>query len=642
LVWWSALLAHRYALSWDYSLYNQAMYLISHGDLNPYSSTYQLQFWQNNGELIFWALAAIKLVWASLTMLKVIQVLAFVAAQVLALQWISELAASYVTRRGSLIVANVGIALGLVLLIANPWYTHAAAFDAHVEPFVAPLFVLAVRDLHRGRMRRGVLWLALALSGGVVCATYVSAVGVSLIFYGRRWWKVGVLVAVAGFVWVTLLHAAGAGTSGAGTGQLYGYILTGGSAQTTSNASLVGLIGTMLTHPGRLLHVLSVTRLNLWAAVSSAGIVGILWLPVLVPSAAALLEGGLTGNLGFSYPGYQGIVAELFIAIGTVVVLFAVADRLRRLWRWLPIALSALVAANTVVWGAIWIPQAPASYSRVSASMADAIGQVRADLGRNDEVVVEQGIIGAFSDRRWAFPIFSGGTTVRVHARHVWVVFAPAGSIETADIDQMYADIAQLSHERNMRLVVARAGVWAFEWTPPKGTTEFSMGQRYMVSTAKSWQQHGETNAVSRTSASIPAWEVVGTSGEVVKHGPIANWYAASNGKNGYVVSGAYFIEPPGHYTAEVKLSTTASANVELWDATDSVLLGRTQLGAERGVMNVQVPGSFSHLANPGLFYGHGIWKTTPRPAKLGDDLEVRVWTAGQRDATHVYTVALK
>src|ERR1039457_5327138 len=46
----SALLYHRFALTWDFAVYHQPWYLIAHGNLDPRTSVESMTFWRNDSE----------------------------------------------------------------------------------------------------------------------------------------------------------------------------------------------------------------------------------------------------------------------------------------------------------------------------------------------------------------------------------------------------------------------------------------------------------------------------------------------------------------------------------------------------------------------------------------------------------------
>ena len=60
---WSTLLYHRFALTFDFSIYHQAWYEIAHGNLDPYNSEQGFPFWRTHCEFMLWPLALLYWVW---------------------------------------------------------------------------------------------------------------------------------------------------------------------------------------------------------------------------------------------------------------------------------------------------------------------------------------------------------------------------------------------------------------------------------------------------------------------------------------------------------------------------------------------------------------------------------------------------
>ncbi len=60
---WSAILVHRVALTHDFITYEQAFFLISHGHLDPFSSSLGYPFWQDHGSFLLWPLAFLNWLW---------------------------------------------------------------------------------------------------------------------------------------------------------------------------------------------------------------------------------------------------------------------------------------------------------------------------------------------------------------------------------------------------------------------------------------------------------------------------------------------------------------------------------------------------------------------------------------------------
>ena len=208
-----------------------------------------------------------------------------------------------------------------------------------------------------------------------------------------------------------------------------------------------------------------------------------------------------------------------------------------------------------------------------------------------------------------------------VRARRVWVIFAPTVGIEIkASQAQVFSDIAEVAAEPGMRLVTASNGIWAFEWYPPKHARMLNIGPPRNVAAA---------------------WVLPGPGGSAVRNGNPAGWYVGSTGKPGYVVAHGYARELPGTYRADVSLSATGPANVELWDATTSTLLQRRSLTGTHGRTMVRLTARVVHTPGEQVYSGWGPWSIRPVSPPPGDNLEIRVWQPGGKDHVRVYSTAL-
>jgi hypothetical protein len=641
--WWSHLEASRYALTWDYSLYNQATYLIAHGHLDPYSSTFGFPFWQNDGEFIYWPIAIFERIWPHIVTLKWVQDLAIVAAEAIAFHWICEIAARHSIKSRELLFPVALVAVGLLMLVADPWLTAASSFDVHAEPFIVPFFVAAAHDFYSGR-RRAWVWLVFVLAGGAVPCSYAGALGISMALSGRRWWRQGIAVALIGFGWENALHALNA-AHGAGVGLLYRQILDGHSGATQVNASVMTLLKAMVEHPDRVVSALWTNKTDIWATISPLGVIGVLWLPALVPALVVLAEGGLTQGFVFSYPGFQNCVLAPIVAVGTVALIVVLATRLGGRRSWLPWLACGVAAINAIVWAAVWLPQTEANWLRVPADSAVVLSSLSSKIGPDDEVIAQQGIVGGFSNRASVYSLLTANSTFPVEAHKVWVIFAPEVGVQTASIAEIYADIAKFSANPAMRLVASKHGIWAYEWTAPahaRTITVGAAGTPYASGPDSAARRAGlGLGPVTRISSVAPGWVASGVEGIPIRKGPRSSWHAASTRTPGYVVNGDYWLEPLGKYTATVSLSVSSAANVEVWDASDSRLLARRVLNDTHGKRTVTLPVRLSNLTTVSLFEGWGLWATVPHGAPAGSDLEIRVWTPGGSDHVNVYSLRI-
>jgi hypothetical protein len=647
---WNQVQVNRFGLTSDFGNYIQAVHQLAHGVLNPQDTiqpndftAHPLPFWKNAVELFIVPLAVAYRIWPHIVVIKWMQNLALVATQALALFWMCELAAKRwrdgdAGRRWAVPV----VALGVVVLIANPWYIWASSVDVHGEPFCALLVLAAARDLYSGR-RRAWIWIVLALLSTGIASTYVAAIGIAAVASGRVRLVRGAAITVLSVAYLAFLTRAHLLIVG-GAADTFSPIVTGGTvpekvaviraafAHATGARGLRGgafvvaqvtygeLIKTVIEHPGNVIRAIWVNHNNLWAVISGSGLVGLLWLPALIPTAIVLLQGGFVP--GFSLPGFQNIFAIELMAVGTVAVCLKYAPAVRSRYRWWFAGLLALLAINSVIWSAVWLARLTRQELDVTPAAAKVLSNLRSKIGPNDEVVSSQGFVGGFADRKWVYRFFDDPTTFDVqHGRKVWIILAPSQGIETADASSTIATIAELAHNPEMHLVVQKAGITAFEWMPPRGVTSYTL-------------KAGPT-------PSAPAWTLAGTTADVVRHGSNkSKWYASSSGTPGYVISQAYWRALPGVYRANVSLSARASTNVEMWDTTRNVLLAREVLSGTNGIRHVRLTATLRKTVGQPTVNAWGIWKISPI-FNPGDSLEVRVWTAGARGAVNVYRVAM-
>ncbi len=609
----STVLYRRYSLTWDYAVYHQAWFLIAHGDLDPYSSALRFAFWRNNGEALLWPLALLGVVVHSGLALLWAQDAAVVGAGAVAFAWVCELTGRpWWDRRFR---PGVAVGLVLVLLVADPWTYWACAFDFHMEPVAALFAILAVRDLERRRFRRVAVWVVPLLLAGEFAAGLVVGLGIAALVAGRAWRRAGVALVAAGAFWVGMLSLLG--MRGGNLSVAYGYLATGQSTVATG-IGLPALAEGILLHPGRLVSALWVRRHNIVAYLAPAGLLGVVAPWGLGVAVMVVLANNLYAGLNFSTASFQYAPLTAVLAAASVLVLGRLAHR----WRWGPWAatvLAVVLAADTLGWGAVWIPRTTTQWLRVSPAAASVLASVERQVPADAEVVASQGILGRFSNRQWAYQLPDAGP-VAVHTRTIWVVVAPTQGIETEPVAGADALVAELAGPLHADLVVARAGVWAFRWTPGPQVTALT---------------------VPAVPATTPGWATTGPAGQAVTVGPPSTWRAVSTGQAGYVVAGDYRRELPGHYTATVVLATAAPVDVEVWDATGDVLLARRQLVATNGQEAVTVPVDEPHTYPHRTYTGAGPFRITPAEPPPGDQLEVRVWTPGGAPVA-VYSVELQ
>ena len=628
MAWWSRLQYQRFALTQDAATYIQAFHLLSHGDLAPYASTLGYPFLQNHFELFAWPLSildrlgpqGVSLLWA--------QDLFVVAAEVAAFGWMCHVAELYPPREASPFTTRRLLALGLVLLVANPWSYWAISFDVHVETFAAVFIVLAALEFSRGNNRWGWIWAVLTMLCGDVPTTYVAGLGLSALVAvavsrDRRPARYlnGIGLIAASVTWLACIEVVG-GNKGSTVIGLYGYLAVAAGAVVPEHLGLVGLLKGVVRHPATLLAALWHTRLNVFAHLSPAGGFGVITAWTCGVPLVVYVENSLENQKVhfFSFEPFQNFPMVVFCAVGTIVVLAWLAHR-HRLPRVGGSVVLAVLMANALAWGAIWIPADVPNWLHVSSAQAEVLARTLREIPPNAEVVVSSGVAGPFANRADILTWQSASEPVAVTGKWVWFVVAPGAGIETIRVSRAMGLMDQLVGRLHARLEVYGNGVYAFRWRRPPGV---------------------HTLHFQNQPSTLGAWTLLTNAGHLAVTGPPATWHVTASGLPGYLVYGDYWTEPRGHYLATAVLSTSTTLNFEVWNSTTDTLVARLQVPPTAHRTEFRLPVAFSHsIPRPGSFTGFGPFSATrePPPSPL-DELEIRVW-APEGARADVYDVSL-
>jgi Predicted membrane protein (DUF2079) len=594
---WSALLYHRFALTFDFAVYHQPWYLIAHGDLDPYSSVSRLPFWRNDAEFDLWPLAAFYWVWPHDLVLLWLQDAGVVAAEALAFGWLCQLAGRWRPGRDAVLLACTG----LILLAANPWTWWAVSFDFHEECIALPFAVLLAMDLASGR-RRMWAWLLPIVAAGAPAASYVVGVGLGGLAAGRRTRVAGALMVASGIAYSLLIVALHA-DAGAPLTRHYGYLAVGatGSYATTQLTTVTMLKG-IASHPWVLLRELWAKRTNVLANLAPSGLAGVGFVTLLPFMLVVLLANTLSVGNRFAEPLFQSLPVYVLLPVGTVSVLAWLGRRHRRT----ALVLAGLVAAQALGWAAVWDPRLPGQWLRVPAPAAATLAAVETMIPSSAEVIASQGVVGRFSGRAEVHEL-TGPSTTPVDRSEIWFVVTPWAGVELQSTASAMALIADLAGRLNADLVVHSNGVWAFRWQPPAGV---------------------RTLQIPDGSAGLPGWAAQGT-GHAVLAGSVGQWHATSGTGPGYAASGLAWQESPGRYRATVTLSATQPVSVEVWDDTGNVLLARLDVPATDGIQPVTLNVNARTAYDAPVYSGWGPFRATFVPPPPGQRLEIRVWSPG-------------
>jgi uncharacterized membrane protein len=497
LIVYSAHLYSHFDLTLDFAVENQAWSRIAHGDLNPYMTInphnyphYGYPYWQDHLELITWPMALLALVFPSSLTLLVIQDLALAGCTaVIALFARDVLVANPAGGGNESGPAHMrpsrwerkwdrgwlpALGLGAIFIaLVNPWTYWSASFDFHIQALATLFALLVARDLWNGRFMRSLWWMAALLLCGNVAGTYLVGIGVFalLSIHRRDLRKPGIAIAAGGIVASVLFSAVG-GAEGTLIGYNYAYLahVTPGTSAGTG-----AIVAGILTHPETPLHMIWSRVHILYLQLASAGLIGVLSPLGFGMSVVVLLENALNGSPVFSsqISAFQSLSVYAFVTVGTIMVL-SWLGRIRWSGRRIVASVVALaILVQVVAIAAIWIPRASTQFAVVDGSTAAALSELQSKIPNGAEVVVSQGVIGRFADRRLVFPFLdvnNGGQVVPVYGRGPVVVVLTDAGVEFATTAGTSSAVAYL-RSIGAQEITSKNGVHAFLLHPATGMT---------------------------------------------------------------------------------------------------------------------------------------------------------------------------
>ncbi|MCY0881959.1 MAG: hypothetical protein OWS74_08170, partial [Firmicutes bacterium] len=193
LFYWNALEVHRDNLTWDYAIFAQAAWMLTHGFWNPFISTANIFFWTNHDEWLMWPISQFTR-WIPFSVLAPgIQDLATVGSDIVAWLWMAEiLARRSLSSTWRTLLASVG----LLFLVATPWVFWADGFLFHFHALEGLWLISAGWAFWRGSARAGWIFAALLALTSQVSVTYLVPLGMLVFFWRQR--RAGIFLIVGG------------------------------------------------------------------------------------------------------------------------------------------------------------------------------------------------------------------------------------------------------------------------------------------------------------------------------------------------------------------------------------------------------------------------------------------------------------
>jgi hypothetical protein len=469
----------RFALTKDFAAYSQALWAMSHGHLDPFSTVFGTQFWRNNGEFLMWPLSLPYRIYPHPIALLWLQDVVVVLTGVVTFHWaldVLRVRSPRVSERTAVLLATAVP----VVLVLDPSAYETIAFDFHSHVFAAFFLVLAGRDLWSGRHARMWCWVPLVLLSNAPGALYVAGLGLTGVLAGRRTRAAGASLIAAGAGWFLLLSAVGGdGVGGQGTSAWFGYLVGPHHGPVGVPAIAFGA----LRHPGLVGHMIELRWPLVVSLLLVVGLVGVCspWgfgvaLVVFLPATLAAPPIFLRFAASF-----QIWAALPFVLIGSLMIVFKLLANGpvgRR------VATGILVGWGTcvLVLALAALPTVPRSWISVDAPAAAQLAQVERSIPGGAEVVASNGVVGRFAERDEVYVLWyssqNGQLTVTasvpVRRPVVVFVFAPhQGVAELPGADQVA--ITYVRDHLHARVLVSGSGITAFAWSPPPGTTQVTL-----------------------------------------------------------------------------------------------------------------------------------------------------------------------
>jgi hypothetical protein len=231
----------------------------------------------------------------------------------------------------------------------------------------------------------------------------------------------------------------------------------------------------------------------------TSGLAGILSPVGLLVSIGTLVPAGLAMSPSFSSvnDSFQTLAVVPFVVIGDIMVLLWLAGRLgvlgavsgdeggrrarseilsggRRTGRaaivW---GLASLLALTAVVQDGRLLVHLRQTWWTVTPSGATALATALDHAPPTAEVIASNGVIGRFSQRRYAYPLQLAPQTVPVKAPEVVLVIATAGN-EALSRTETAADIRFARARLHAQPISHGAGVTTYRWLAPPGQTSIT------------------------------------------------------------------------------------------------------------------------------------------------------------------------
>ncbi len=455
----------RFGLDSDFSTFNQAAYLISHGVLLP--TTQGHPYLDDHFGLLIYPVALLYLVFPHGVLLLWLQDIAGVAAEVVVLGWVYRILTKRVGESEPRVrwMAAAVLCVVTLLMVLNPWFYTACLFEFHLLAFAALFLVCLLSNAWRGRLGWASFWAGALLLTGDTGGIYLAGAGVSIAVVGptlrRR--LAGVAAICIGFFWLFFVRAVAVKANS--VLQNYTWLVTGVQGVPKS-FSIWALLKAIILHPHRQFQMIWAKREHIYEVLIPTGIVGLfspwMWGTDITTFYAMTLAAALT----FLVDGFN-LLAGFFVGVAATSMVLSFLISKQRRWINAGVALLLVLMLGQSIGLAVKeLPGIPSYWYRVSSVQATVLGEVLNETPANAEVIASNGVMGRFSGRDFIFALTHGQTTFRVLRPTVIFVFSPHAGIENLKVSQTEAAIGYAASTLHAKSLVNRDGIYAFLWHP--------------------------------------------------------------------------------------------------------------------------------------------------------------------------------
>lgn len=601
----------RGSMTQDLQYNAQAVYLMGKNNWNPhvYNDAFPSRYFDDHNEIgmiIFGLLAHfIPSIW----LLKVSQDIGTIVSSLLVYLLVDKVANDLPSPLLRFCVRGTTLAL----LVLSPWPYWTNGFDVHVQTLAIPFIIAAVFFAERQKMIACIVSSMLAISFGDVVATYMVALGMSIACV-RRTRTSGIfiiLISAAMFGISTRLKAIH--PNGASIGLFYGYVLDSGI--NVSHAGFGSILAGALRHPDRVVACIAKQGPNIWANLAPTGIVGFLHPAAFGISVITLAEAVLTGSALFAQPGFQNGVIYPLGALGTSYFLVYLMKRNKDAG----IAASFLLTLNVGLWAIVFLPIVQSHWVRVTELQSKSLQKVKKSIATGHQIIVSQGVVGAFSERIHVFPELSLYSYFLNEPTDI--ILSPYAGINFFTPSQFSDEFNFLIFTMHAHVISHTNDIWHFSlpnWppetkVPPMQLVDVNDGNRY-----------------------FPAYAFHAEAGSPIIRASSQTSFMRANGSPGYIVSEVYPYLAPGAYHISTRYRSNGPLTLEIYDPYQQRFIARRFLSKTKGVTEsgVDIVIGLETDSTNDLDAGLGPFQFLPLKNYAGlSKLEMRIHNPGGTDA---------